>query len=98
MSQRILITGSEGLIGRIITPELKKDGHELILLDKKSENPGNLLKDDITNYFKDIETVIHLAANSFWINSHEEGENIMMTFNVLNNSVKNKRNSGQESA
>ncbi len=83
MSQKILITGSEGLVGKILVPELKKDGHELILLDKKSENPIDLLKDDILNYFNGVETVIHLAVNGFWINHEQAQENIDMTENVL---------------
>ena len=33
--QKILITGSNGLIGKIITNALKKEGHNLILLGQK---------------------------------------------------------------
>ena len=68
MPQKILITGSEGLIGKIIASALVEDGHDLVLLDKKSKHPVNLLTDKLDNYFKGVETVIHLAANSFWIN------------------------------
>ncbi len=89
MPQKILITISEGLIGKIIAPALIEDGHRLVLLDKKAKNPVNLLTDNLNRYFKNVETVIHLAANSFWINRQEEGENVMMTFNVLRNSAEN---------
>ena len=92
MPQKILVTGSEGLIGRILVPELKKDGHELVLLDKKSENPVDLLNDDILNYFNGVDTVIHLAVNGFWINHKQAQENIDMTGNVLESA----KNSGVE--
>lgn len=88
MPQRILVTGSEGIVGKIIVPALQKEGNELILLDKKSENPVNLLDDYILNYFNGIETVVHLAGNTFWIDKQKAGENVMMTFNVLEASRK----------
>lgn len=79
----ILITGSEGVIGKVISRELKKEGHALTLLDKNSERPVDLLQKDISPHFKGIETVIHLAANSKpGIEIEEAQENVDMTWNV----------------
>lgn len=63
---RILITGSEGLIGKIISDYLKENRQELLVeLDKNNQkNPVNLLRDNIIPYFKDVNTLIHLAANA----------------------------------
>ena len=82
--QKILITGSEGLIGKIIIPALKKEGHNLILLDKKGKNPVDLLKDKIKPYFEGVETVIHLAIEGgLWDNKKKTLKNVEMLWNVL---------------
>ena len=83
MPQRILVTGSEGLIGKIIVPALKEEGNDLILLDKKAQKPVDLLHDEIESYFSGIETVVHLAGNTFWIDRQKAGENVIMTYRVL---------------
>ena len=74
---KILITGSEGRIGRILTKELSKQ-HELILLDKNHpSNPVDILTDNITDYFPDINALVHLAANpNPFINEEEAEKNI----------------------
>ena len=56
----ILITGSDGLIGGIISRELEKE-HNLVLLDK--ERGVDILEDDLKEYFREVDIVIHLAAN-----------------------------------
>ena len=78
---KILITGSEGVLGKIITPELGKY-HNLILLDK---NTGiNILATDIKPYFRNIETLIHLAANPAPnINWEEAEKNIELSRRVI---------------
>ena len=82
--QKILITGAEGLIGKIIIPALKKEGHSLILLDKKAKNPFDLLKDNIDSYFKGGDTVIHLAIEGgLWDNKEKTLKNVEMLWNVL---------------
>lgn len=85
---KILITGAEGVVGRVIIPALEKEGHELILLDKSSKNPVNLLKDNLAPYFKGVETTIHLAVNGFWIDEKAAQDNVAMTWNVLEASRK----------
>ena len=90
MPQKILVTGSEGLVGKIITPMLKEEGHELVLLDKRAEKPVNLLYDELDSYFSSVETAVHLAANTFWINQQKAVENVIMTWNILENSTKAK--------
>ena len=80
---KILITGSEGMIGKLLVKALK-DENELCLIDKNSKNSVDLLKDNIKKYFNGIETVIHLAANSNpRQNKKSSEENVMITWNVL---------------
>ena len=64
LKQKILITGSEGLIGTLLQKDLMNDDHDIILLDKKAKTPIDLLKDNIEKYFSNVDTVIHLAACS----------------------------------
>ena len=68
MQQKILVTGSEGLIGSAIIQELKKKGMKTVQLDIDAENPAH--QGDV----RDFQTVkralagclgvIHLAAVS----------------------------------
>ena len=84
MGKRILITGSEGLLGGLIRDVLKEE-HELILLDKLGDRPIDLLKEDIAPCFNGVDTVFHFAANPRpWISEKEAKENIDMTWKVLN--------------
>lgn len=77
----ILITGSHGLIGRIISKELEK-AHELTCLDKKVGR--DLLVDSLGQYFRDIETIIHLAANaSPFIDERESQKNVEIARAVI---------------
>lgn len=66
---KILITGSEGLIGRALSERLKKMNLEVIHFDKKfpTIHPyyGDILnRDKLENAVKDCVGVIHLAAVS----------------------------------
>lgn len=70
----ILITGSEGVIGKIISEELKKY-HNLVLIDQKKGI--DILRDYIKPYFSKSEILIHLAANPAPnINQKEAEKNI----------------------
>ena len=78
----ILITGSEGVLGRVVSDALKE--HSLVLLDKKAKNPIDLLKDPVRNYFRGIETTIHLAAYPRpWISLEQAKKNFLVGWNVL---------------
>lgn len=82
----ILITGSRGTIGNIIIPYLKSKGYQFITeLDKDNpDNPANLLQDNLTNYFKEIKTIIHLAANSNpFIDKEEADKNIIIAERII---------------
>ncbi len=80
MRKKILITGSEGLLGGLVKKTLQGQ-HTLILLDKKLNTD---LLNKIEADFSGVDTAIHLAANSKpWISSEEARENIDMTYNVL---------------
>lgn len=89
--ERILITGSEGRIGRILAPALA-NGYEVFSLDIKASNHRNTFRADITKE-ADIRTVfqkvtpqfvIHLASNPNEFASWEEiyKPNILGTRNV----------------
>ena len=81
----LLITGSHGLIGRIIRSEFGKFNYEIILIDKENPfNPINILKEDINNYFINVENVIHLAANpSPFIAKEVADKNVEITKRVI---------------
>ena len=84
----ILITGSEGILGKVVSEALKE--HNLVLLDKKAKNPIDLLKDYISDYFRGIETTIHLAAYPRpWISLEQAQENFLVGWNVLEECRKN---------
>mgnify|MGYP000901467205 FL=1 len=68
----ILITGGCGYVGTLLTEELLKDGHKIVVVDVcwfgnfLKDHPNlTIVKEDIRNInkipFNDIETVIHLA-------------------------------------
>jgi len=78
---KILITGSHGLIGRIISEGLRKE-HRLIFVDKKIGI--DILVDSLESYFKDVDTIIHLAANpSPFIDERESQKNVEITNAVI---------------
>jgi len=77
---KILITGSEGIVGRVIKEALPDN--ELTLIDKTLGI--DILKEDISQHFKGIDLAIHLAANhNPWISVKEAEENVLMMWNVL---------------
>lgn len=86
---KILITGSEGVIGKIISEELKKE-YNIIPIDK---NIGiDILATNMKPYFSDVGTLIHLAANPAPnINKEEAEKNIEISRRVIEacNSSKN---------
>lgn len=89
--ERILITGSEGRIGRILAPALA-NGYEVFSLDIKVSNHRNTFRADITKkadlraVFQKVapQFVIHLAGNPNEFASWEEiyKPNILGTQNV----------------
>ncbi len=89
---KILITGSHGVIGKIVVDELKKRGQEVVLVDLHSSKPVDLLKDDLVPLFRGVETVIHLAANpNPYISKEVAQENIAMVRRVIDASSKSKK-------
>ncbi len=82
----VLITGSRGTIGGIIIRHLRNNGCQFITeLDRDNpENPINILEDDITPYFRNIDTVIHLAANpNPFIEKEEADKNVEITKRMI---------------
>lgn len=92
MKKKILITGSEGLIGNIIKPGLEKK-YELYCLDIKENDNSNYFKvninkikelDDVFSKLPQIDIIIHLAADADPNGSWESvlDKNIIGTRNI----------------
>ncbi|MBS3093283.1 NAD-dependent epimerase/dehydratase family protein [Candidatus Pacearchaeota archaeon] len=91
-NQKILITGSEGLIGTLLQENLRSESHTIYRCDKKFSYPFDLLTDNFSDYFKDFEvdTVIHLAGYAGPKISREEmNENTEITARVAYTARKN---------
>ena len=76
---RVLVTGGAGYIGSVVTEELIKDGHEVVVYDNLSKghpqsvvDPASFVQGDLLDADKlrqtlnqnQIEAVIHMAAYS----------------------------------
>jgi nucleoside-diphosphate-sugar epimerase len=84
MYMKILVTGSEGTIGKVVVSELKNKGHEVVTIDSNASQAVDILHDPIENLFVNIETIIHLAANpSQFINKETASKNIQIAEKVL---------------
>ncbi|MEK7517208.1 MAG: NAD-dependent epimerase/dehydratase family protein [Patescibacteria group bacterium] len=95
---KILVTGSSGTIGTRFFEKLLEQGYEAVGFDKKQNQwdaklnkqtiKGDLLReDDLKKLPKNIDLIIHLAANARVYNSVLNPilalENIMMTHHIL---------------
>ncbi len=92
---KILVTGSNGMIGRWMVKRLQQDGHSLVTTDVRSspQEPGREhIPGDITDIslirrlVQGVDAVIHLAAVSFDMPGRDEEllhTNIRGTWNVL---------------
>lgn len=95
---KILITGSSGTIGTRLFEKLLEQGYEVIGFDKKQNNwyselskrtiKGDLLQEsDFKKIPKNIDLIIHLAANARVYNSVLNPilalENMIMTYHIL---------------
>jgi len=98
MINKILITGSSGIIGTRLTEKLISEGYEIVGIDKRENkwnkeiNENTLIGDlrDKKNFEKipeGIDLIIHLAANArvydLIENPEKSFENIKILFNVL---------------
>lgn len=93
MSERILITGSSGCIGRVISPFLENYGFDIRGLDKNpcEQSISEFIQGDIENStvvrnaVRGMDMVIHLAgcANEKAQLSALVGPNLLGVFNVL---------------
>ena len=61
MAKKIVITGSSGFIGSKLLTYMVNQGYEVLPIDKKD---GINIKYGITSFFKDVDTVFHLAATT----------------------------------
>ncbi len=76
---KILITGSRGVVGSVIANHLKDNNYKVVELDINSDNPIDILNDNLNPYFIGISTFIHLAANpNPFIEKEEADKNIEM--------------------
>jgi len=99
MTKKILITGSSGTIGtRLFEKLLDRGGYDVIGFDKQENKwhqglndltiKGNLLsREDIKKIPKDVDMIIHLAANARVFDLVVEPdmalENVISTYNTL---------------
>jgi len=66
---RILITGSEGTVGKILLSDLKLAKYQVTTIDQEPSERKNHFQADISDldsmlsHFKDIDAVFHLAAD-----------------------------------
>jgi hypothetical protein len=80
---KIIITGASGLVGKALTQELQKRGHQTFALRHEDNNPNH--KKDLTwsikfnyvnlNGFQDADVLIHLAGANIakpWTTKHKE--------------------------
>ena len=86
MTDRILITGSEGLVGRALSRHLARKGHEIACLDLRApegrgrgdvRNPA-----DLTAAMHDCAGIVHLAAVSRVIHA-ERNPDLCWSTNVV---------------
>lgn len=101
---KILITGSSGTIGTRLFEKLLQEGFDVVGFDKK-ENKWHknlndltiigdlLIKDDIEKIPKNIDLIVHLAANArvydLVIEPDLARDNIITTYNILELARKN---------
>lgn len=105
--KKIIVTGGAGFIGSHITDLLIEEGHEVFVLDNLSsgrlENvnkKANFIEIDILNsntskYFKDVDTVFHVAAMprvqpSIYDPINSNKQNVDTTLKMLFESKENK--------
>jgi nucleoside-diphosphate-sugar epimerase len=89
---KILVTGSEGTIGKIVVDELKQRGHEVVTIDAHGIPPVDILRDSINDLFDGVETVIHLAGNpNPLIDKEAAHKNVMIAEKVLEAAKKSNK-------
>lgn len=101
---RILLTGSSGMIGTSLFEKLLEMDYDVIGVDRKNNKWGPSLNEktinadllnqkELDNIPKDVDMIIHLAANArvyeLIKNPYLAMENIITTFNILEFARKN---------
>lgn len=91
---KIAISGVTGFLGQYVQKELEKYGHEIIGLSRNGKNSTNYTVESLDLFFKDVDAIIHLAAQRGSGRSISEYlENITLTQNIFeaarNNNIKN---------
>ena len=83
---RILVTGSQGTLGRPLVKELRKRGHEVWGCDLQHQRDENYIRADVSNYRQlervfeqSYDYVYHLAAEFGRINGEEYYDCLLYT-------------------
>ena len=87
MKKKILITGSNGFVGKIVTDKLKSD-ENFEVFETGSSIITNLCNSESVELLPKVDLIVHLAAKSYVPKSFTEpGEfyknNILSTINIL---------------
>ncbi len=94
LDNRILVLGSNGRIGRILVNYLKNErGYQFLAGIDRDHSPHemqdslyctDILYEDFDKHLRDVDTVIHLAANpNPFIDETEANKNIMITKKLI---------------
>src|SRR5689334_20662510 len=92
---RVLVTGSEGVIGRVLTQTLRAEGYDLRTLDSRAQpnGEGEHMSGDLRDIYtvrravQGMDAVAHLAAIPRDVSPGQEDQvltaNVQGTWNVL---------------
>lgn len=93
LNKEILVTGSQGFIGKHLCPQLYKEGYGILEFDKVNDNDISKDINDINDAISNVSRVVHLAGIAHMPQCHSNPlkaieTNIIGTANVLEACIK----------